>query len=141
MTVARNLVVSLGLVAVWLVAIFFLFMSPTFQAFTVSFNQSHLSGVDQRLGSFLWIAVPYALGGLIVGFLTAVLVLSPRPLVWAVFGGLAMSVVLLLNTVDSWFLSQSVFYQGLELLLTLLPLGFCAVGAVIASRFRRAAAA
>jgi hypothetical protein len=137
MTIARNIVISMGLVALWLVGIFSLFTWPAWADFTVSFGNSYLATFDNSLRQFFWIAIPYSIGGFLIGVLAAIFVTSDRPTWWASGCGITMTAVLLWNALDAWFFSQSVIYQTIEFVVALLPIAFCVIGAYLGGRIRR----
>lgn len=134
MRLLRNLVTLFGILAIWIVALFFLLAWGQFTDAAADFASGFLSSLTDSMRTYVVLAIVHSLGALCVGFLLRLTIVSPNPIYWLLGAAALMGAFALSQTLSFWFTQIELRYQIAQVLLALTPPIFCILGGLGASR-------
>jgi hypothetical protein len=128
------LVTLFGILAIWIVALFFLLAWGNFSDIVATFAARFLSSLTDSMRSYVVLAIVHSLGALCVGFLLRLTIVSSKPIYWLLGAAALMGAIALSETLSFWFTQIELRYQIAQMLLALTPPIFCIIGGLGASR-------
>jgi len=130
----RNLVTLFGILAIWIVTLFFLLAWGDFSDVAADFAAKFLTFLTDSMRSYVVLAIVHSLGALCVGFLLRLTIISSKPIYWLLAAAALMGAFALSQTLSFWFTQIELRYQIAQMLLALTPPIFCMLGGLGASR-------
>jgi hypothetical protein len=128
----RNVFVLVGALAIWLVAMAFIFLGGATVLEQLGTDAPSFAGGEW--GHYaVQVSVHTGLG-FFVGLVIGVGVVSAQPIRWGVGAAVVMAVLHLGTTVDTWFFLIGVLRQAVEVSIAVLPSFACIGGCLVASR-------
>jgi hypothetical protein len=128
----RNVIVVIGALAAWAVAMAFVFLGAGEALHT--FAATKFVFIGELYRRYVMQFVIHATLGFMIGCIVGVGVVSERPKVWGVATAAAMATLALLNTIDQWFLIIQFQFEVIEVATAIAPAIACLAGFSVAQR-------
>jgi hypothetical protein len=128
----RNVIVVVGALAVWAVALAFIVIGAG--EVLQTFAATKLVFVGELYRRYAMQFVLHAMLGFMVGIVVGLGIVSERPKVWGVVTGVAMAALALLVTIDQWFLIIQLRFEVIEVATAIAPAITCLAGFSVVQR-------